>query len=281
MAKASGFAPVNGTRLYYELAGEGDPLVLIHGFTLDRRMWDAQFESFARQYRVLRYDGPGFGKSDPPARDDYDRVADLKALLEAHGIEQAHLLGLSLGGAIAIDFALTYPESTRSLIAVDSALVGHLWSSEWTAELQAVRAKGRSGDVAGAKDMWLSTSLFGPTLENPSAAESLKVMVGAYSGWHWLHGPARPTNSHAAERLGELRMPVLSITGERDLGDFHAIAAALEMQANAKRVILPHVGHMSPVEDPQAFNRVVLDFLETCSSSPSDLDDDAVEGEPR
>jgi pimeloyl-ACP methyl ester carboxylesterase len=97
-------------------------------------------------------------------------------------------------------------------------------------------------------------------LDNPRAAQPLTQIVGEYSGWHWLNGLPRSA-IRAAERLSELRMPVLSITGECDLIDFHEVAAALERDAHAKRVTLPRVGHMSPMEDPDAFNRAVLEFL--------------------
>jgi pimeloyl-ACP methyl ester carboxylesterase len=93
-------------------------------------------------------------------------------------------------------------------------------------------------------------------------------MINEYSGWHWAYGWPRPA-SRAAERLAELQMPVLSFTGERDLADFHAVAATLERDAHARRVTLPRVGHMSPMEDPESFNRVVLDFLGEYSSSPA------------
>ena len=99
------------TRLYYEVAGSGHPLVLIHGFTLDTRMWDDQFETFAREYQVVRYDRRGFGKSSLPVDEDYAHADDLAALLEHLGIDRAYVLGLSGGGASAIDFALTYPEA--------------------------------------------------------------------------------------------------------------------------------------------------------------------------
>ena len=260
MAKASGFAPVNGTRLYYELAGDGDPLVLIHGFTLDRRMWDAQVEPFAQYFRVLNYDGRGFGKSALPDGTEYDRAEDLKALLDALGIERAHVVGLSMGGAVAIDFALAYPQMTRSLVAVDSALSGHRWSEHWGNTMKPMWAEGQAGNKAAARQIWLEHDLFVPAGENPEVKKRLEHIVHDYSGWHWLHRDSvRRTN--AASQLAHISAPVLSVTGERDLYDFHAIANALERDANAHKVILPRVGHMSPMEDPEAFNSVVLEFL--------------------
>src|SRR5690242_8469772 len=104
-----GFVEVNGTQLYYETQGCGHPLVLIHGGYMDRRMWDDQFHAFAKQYRVIRYDVRGFGKSELPGVPYADRQ-DLYALLKHLGVEKTYLLGLSLGGMIALDFTLDYPK---------------------------------------------------------------------------------------------------------------------------------------------------------------------------
>ena len=92
----SGLAEVNDTCLYYEVAGTGPPLVLIHGFTLDTRMWDDQFEAFSKHYRVVRYDMRGYGQSALPVLgEDYSHVDDLRALLDHLGITKTHVIGLS------------------------------------------------------------------------------------------------------------------------------------------------------------------------------------------
>src|SRR5579875_658948 len=108
----AGFAQVNGTQLYYEMLGEGHPLVLIHGGYKDRRKWDDQFHAFAKHYRVIRYDVRGFGKSELPPAPYADRQ-DLSDLLNYLGVEKTYLLGLSLGGIIAIDFTLEHPDIDR------------------------------------------------------------------------------------------------------------------------------------------------------------------------
>src|SRR5690349_14993808 len=102
-AARTGVADVNGTRLFYEIAGAGPALVLLHGFSLDARMWDAQFAAFAQRYRVLRYDARGFGRSGVPGAEHYSHADDLHALLGHLGIAQAALIGFSLGGGIALN----------------------------------------------------------------------------------------------------------------------------------------------------------------------------------
>src|SRR5256884_4717574 len=103
----TGFAKINGTTLYYEVAGAGHPFVLVHGHLLDRRSWDEQFAVFAERYRVVRYDQRGFGDAGLITPGElYSDRQDLSALMQFLGIECAYLMGVSGGGALAIDFTV-------------------------------------------------------------------------------------------------------------------------------------------------------------------------------
>jgi pimeloyl-ACP methyl ester carboxylesterase len=113
----TGFAEVSGVPLYYDIAGAGHPLVLIHEGIADSRMYDDQFSAFAQHYRVIRYDVHGFGKSGIPAGPFSGREA-LHDLLRVLGVERTYLLGMSMGGGIAIDFTLTYPTMVDALITL-------------------------------------------------------------------------------------------------------------------------------------------------------------------
>ncbi len=104
------FVETDGARLYVETAGSGFPLVLVHGFSLDTRMWDDQFEHLAQDYHVIRYDMRGFGQSSLPTQESYPHGEDLHALLVHLSVEAAYLVGQSMGGECVVDFALTYPE---------------------------------------------------------------------------------------------------------------------------------------------------------------------------
>lgn len=258
-----GFAAVNGTRLWYEVSGAGSPLVLIHGHGLDARMWDGQFAPFAARYRVVRYDLRGFGKSATVGETPYTHADDLAALLDHLGIARAAILGLSLGGSVAIDFALAYPAKTDALIAVDAALSGHAWSEEWNARWKSLRQTARIADVRAANEQWLAHPLFAPAQEQPAVAARLRTMVTDYSGWHWANrdphcGPEPP----ATARLRDITAPTLVILGARDLPDFHVIADRIADQiTDARQVVLPGIGHMSNMEAPERFNAVVLGFL--------------------
>ena len=118
-----GQVPVNGGKLYYEITGQGHALVLIHGGQLDRRMWDDQFRFFGSKYKVIRYDVRGFGNS-PAAAEPYSDKEDLAALLKFLKVEKAYIAGLSLGGRIAIDFAIAHPEMVDALVLAGPGLSG-------------------------------------------------------------------------------------------------------------------------------------------------------------
>jgi pimeloyl-ACP methyl ester carboxylesterase len=263
MQTQTGFAEVNGTRLYYEVAGSGHPLVLIHGSTLDTRMWDNQFETFAQHYTVVRYDVRGFGKSALPTGESYARPDDLKGLLDYLDIAHASVLGLSMGGGIAIDFVLEYPQATDALILVDSTLGGWPPDPEFAALQNAVRVRAKEASVQAARDVWLYSPLFNPALENPDVAPRLVQIISDYSGWHWVHhNPLRDLVPPAIQRLDTISVPTLIIIGERDMPNFHAIADSLHQRIpNARKVVMPGIGHMSNMEDPERFNAIILDFL--------------------
>jgi pimeloyl-ACP methyl ester carboxylesterase len=120
-------------------------------------MWDDQFEPLAQRYRVVRYDAGGFGKSALPTGGSYAHTDDLKALLEYLDIGRAFILGLSMGGGIAIDFALVHPEATDALIPVDSRLTGWQPDSEFAAFVSALRSRAKEAGIQAARDFWLNS----------------------------------------------------------------------------------------------------------------------------
>ncbi len=263
MRSKQGFADVNGTRLAYEIAGDGPPVVLIHGFSLDSRMWDDQFAALAARHRVVRYDARGFGTSAPFGDTPYTHADDLAALLDHLGISRAAIIGLSMGGGIAVDFALAYPAMTSALIPVDATIDGHDWSAAWGTKIGPVWRTARNTGIDAAKQLWLDVALFTPAGEQPAVGVSLAAMVSDYSGQHWLGGdPQQSADPAAIDRLGAIAAPTLVVVGERDVADFLVVAETLAGRIpGARKVVLPGVGHMSNMEAPERFNAVVLDFL--------------------
>lgn len=257
------YAQVNDTRLYYEAAGSGDAVVLVHAFMLDTRMWDDQFKVLSRRYRVIRYDARGFGRSALPQTNvPYSHADDLQALLRAQNIDRAHLVGASMGGHFAIDFALSYPERCRSLSLIDSVIGGWQWSPQWLASYAPIIHAAERGDIPGAKAAWLAHPIFNSVRAKNAAYIHVKQMVNDYSGWHFTHAdPVRALNPPALGRLAQLRAPMLSIIGARDLPEFQRMAQRLEHDAHAQRLSISGAGHLASLEAPQPVNLALGDFL--------------------
>lgn len=261
MRTVEGFADINGARLYYQRMGEGLPLVLIHGFTLDHRMWDDQVAALEQRCQITRYDLRGFGQSSLPT-DTYSHVDDLKELLTYLDIKRAALLGLSMGGGVALNFALAHPDVTCGLILADSTLRGFPWSEETDAMFDAVDAAAREGGVEAARASWLAHPFFFPAKEQPAVDHRLRTMIADYSGWHWTHSDTQVLSASTTPQLEAISVPTLVIVGERDISDFRAISNQLVRRIpDAQEVVIPRVGHMSNMEAPSMFNWLVQQFL--------------------
>ena len=113
---APGYLTVYGARIHYELAGDGEPVVFVHGFACDLSMWEPQIPDFSSRFHTLRYDARGFGRSSLPGAEPYGHYHDLAAMIEQLDLAPAHVVGLSRGGSIALNFAITYPRLVRKLV---------------------------------------------------------------------------------------------------------------------------------------------------------------------
>jgi pimeloyl-ACP methyl ester carboxylesterase len=261
-----GFAEVNDTRLYYEIAGKGHPLILIHGFSSNVKDWDKQFDAFAKHFKVIRYDMRGFGKSAlPTVGKEYSHTEDLKALLKQLGIDYAYIIGRSMGGWIALDFTLEYPEVTKALILVSSAVGGFEgWSKSHLKHWHAIQKEAKEKGAEAAKELLTETPSFCELArEKPDVALRYKQVISEYSGWHFVNAdPCRYLDPPAIERLQEINVPTLIIVGETDSQDFHRIATILNKKIrNSKRIIIKGAGHMPAISNPSEFNEAVLSFL--------------------
>jgi pimeloyl-ACP methyl ester carboxylesterase len=260
------FVELNGTRLYYEVSGRPDApaVVLVHGFSLDTRMWAGQVGPLSERFRVVRYDLRGFGRSAiPEAGILYQHHEDLRALLDQFEIERAAVIGLSLGGAVTLDFALHHPERLTSLVLSDAVVPG--FDAPDLAELsRQVWNAGRTTGVEAAKALWLDCPFFAHANRYPDSRAALLEMVADYSGWGWTErDPGRWGEPNMAARLGEITAPALIVVGEHDIEGMRNAADALAREIpNPRKVVLPGLGHLPNMEDPVAFNAAVLDFLD-------------------
>lgn len=264
MGVRSGYLDVNGARLYYEEAGAGETAVLLHGFSLDARCWDGQFEPLARRYRVVRYDLRGFGRSSVPHGVPYSHAGDLGELLDRLGIEMPVLMGLSMGGGLAVDFALSHPRDVRALVLLDSTVGGYRWTDGESSHYREVIRRAREDSIESGRQHWLRDPMFAESMERPEVPALFTEMVAAYSGWHWLnHDPEQSPEPRALGRLSEIRAPALVVVGELDVPDMQGMAEALERGIlGARKAVIRGAGHLCGMESPQALNRLVLEFLE-------------------
>jgi pimeloyl-ACP methyl ester carboxylesterase len=260
----TGVATFGQSEIYYEIAGAGEPtVILIHGGMLDCRMWDEQFELLAKTHRVLRYDASAHGKSTLPP-DVYWDFADLRELMNQLGIERAVLVGLSLGGKVAIDLALENPERVQAIVAVSSGLSGYRFTSDFYLEhrdamIQAWRAGDFDAVVEAFQRSWTDGPQRAPEEVDPEVREKVRMM--ARNGIeHAMEG--RMIDPPAIDRLDELTLPMLMVVGELDLPGIHEIAEmVVAANPNAELVVVPGVAHMVNLEASERFNELLLGYL--------------------
>ena len=258
--RAEGFAEVNGTRLFYEARGAGPAVVLIHGGLVDSRLWGAQMGPLSRRFRVVRYDLRGFGRS-AAAPEPFSHLEDLRALLDFLGVERATLVGLSLGGIIAADFALEHPARVERLVLVGPGLRGDRQPPPKDAAA-AVAAMSRGAEAFA--DASMKRELYAAVRPGTAAHALLRrMLLDNFKALSTLRpGFARYPDRPTAERLADVKAPTLVVIGSRDGGNLLNIADTLAAKIpGARKVTIRGSSHHPPVEKPKELNRALLDFL--------------------
>jgi 3-oxoadipate enol-lactonase len=257
MQVASG---TTSTGLYYEASGTGDPVVLIHAFSVDRRMWAPQVAALERRFRVIRYDLRGHGNSAAPS-EPYAPHEDLKSVLDAVGAGRATLIGLSAGSTLAIDFAIAYPDRVRRLVLASPGLNGHVPSPPLTWTQSVFQAASR-GDTEDAAKLWAATPIMA-VHGSAAAADTVRSLVMSNRRlWTFRTNPARPLAPPAISRLAEIRSPTLVVLGDRDLPHIKEVAGLLAKGIEGARLVtIPAAGHIVNLDAPQAFTSALDAFL--------------------
>jgi 3-oxoadipate enol-lactonase len=259
-----GFAPVGGTRLFYEVKGTGPALILIHGGQMDSRMWDDQFAVLAKKFTVIRYDVRGYGGSFLPDQ-LYSDADDLAGLLDYLNVKNAQVVGLSLGGRIAIDFALAHPKRVKSLALAGPGLAGYEAPKSEEVDLRMWNLVKAARDDGPEKvtELWLKDPYMAPAMEQERLVRPLRKL--ARENAHcWLGNPLlqRSPKPLAANRLDEIKVPTLLILGDRDVPQIKANIEMLEKGiSGSKKVVIEGAGHMVNMEKPKEFNEALLAFL--------------------
>ena len=271
----TGFAEVNGTTLYYEVAGAGHPFMLVHGHLLDRRSWDEQFAVFAEHYRVIRYDQRGFGDSGLIVKGEpYSDRQDLYELLRFLDVRSAYLMGVSGGGSLAIDFTLEHPLMVDALIPVTAGVSGYQPSEEEMSKHPEVvrmytglEEAFAQHDTPRAVELSLELWTDGPGRLPGQAAPDVRERIRAMTTRNWhrpddeaqAETPPVPLAPPAIGRLSQIGVPTLVILGAWDAPNpLERLAAEIP---GAQKVVMTGTAHHPFMEKPAEFNRIVLEFL--------------------
>ncbi|MEP7350513.1 MAG: alpha/beta hydrolase [Sphingorhabdus sp.] len=241
---------IPGALIRIERGCDQPTTIFVHGFGGDMHTWDELWRHLPNRRGHLRYDLRGFGRSEALSDETFYHAADLLALLNALQISRCNLVGVSMGGSIALNFALANANRVHSLCLLSPGLTAWDWSDEWQALWSPIVAKARGGQMSQARRLWLAHPLFHTTLAS-CGAKSLKLEISRYSGRQWIadhQAPALPE----IERLHELKLPALMLTGGHDLPDFRLIADVAEASISSlTRYDAPDLGHMIHLEDPK------------------------------
>jgi pimeloyl-ACP methyl ester carboxylesterase len=251
--RRTGFATAYG--IYYETAGQGEWVVLLHAEQADARMWDGQFQALAQQYAVLRYDFQGYGRSKLTTN-QVDHLADMVQVLDTLGVQQCHLVGASMGGRIALDFALKYHGRVSTLTLLSPQLSGYTPTPPPATNLNIEQATEESlkkwcdgvGRTASEVNPQVRRLLY--------QMQKMNLQAEKYAPRRELP-PAEP----AAPRLQQLKPPTLVIVGE--LAQPEAINLTAQLASHiphARKAIIPDTAHFPNMEQPELFNQLLRQF---------------------
>lgn len=267
-------AAINGIELYYEEAGEGYPLIWSHEFAGDYRSWEAQMRFFSRRYRVITYSARGYPPSDiPTSLDDYTQeqaVDDVRGLMVHLGIEKAHVGGLSMGGNVALNFGLTYPEMARSLVVAGTGS-GSTDPEAFRKTVNRVAEGMRSGGMESMADYSNSPTRVQLLRKDPRGYDDFRTQflehsnIGSALTFEGIQG-RRPSIFELEDKLRALNVPTLIMTGDEDDPCIETSVFMKRSIPNSGLVVIPRSGHAINLEEPDLFNRAVLDFLTAVES---------------
>lgn len=269
------YANINGGHIYYEVEGSGHPIVLIHGWPMSARMWDAQAKELKNYYEVVRYDRRGFGRSpgDVGVEQSAEHDAqDLEALLRFLKIPHAYLVGHSQGGAVAQQFTLDHPEQVDALILHGAPIEGFVLPETGPfSGPGSVRELMQKSGMAEFRRQWLAHPINHVPADRPEVAAFIADIVAHYAGDDVLKMiPAHAASVPAIQRLNEIKTPALVLVGGEDLPFFQISADALAfLISGAQKVVIPGGAHLVNIIEPERYDAEILRFLRTVERSRS------------
>jgi len=264
----TGRVDVEGGTLEYDVAGDGPGIVMVHPGLWDRRTWGDQFALFARRYRVVRFDARGYGASSRIAPGDtYSTAEDALAVMDAVAMPTGALIGCSMGGSTAIDVALVAPERVTALVLVASGVGGapEITDEEdawWRERDAAWEAALQRGDRIAARRIQVE-AWAGLGVEDDAGRRILEIALDNIHEMDTDESGARSLDPPAYERLHEIRVPTLILPADHDPPEMARISRTLAERIPGARVVeIADTDHVLNVRRPDAFNDVVLAFLD-------------------
>ena len=267
----SGFvATTGGGRIYYEERGKGEPLLLLHGHSLDRRMWDQQWKPLSRQYRTIRMDFRGYGRSSEQREDlQMTHADDVLTLMDSLRLTKAHVVGLSMGAFVAGDLLAMHPERLLSCTMASGGIRNSRGPSEpmdsaesarRDKEIEALKEKG----IDKMKEEWINTLMASGGSQRERMRQPLTQMIADWTAWQPLHKEVRLFYGREAwQQLTsqENTTPTLLLRGANEMKGKSGQPRELQYLKKGRYVVIPDCGHMLNMERPDDFNRTLLDFL--------------------
>jgi pimeloyl-ACP methyl ester carboxylesterase len=257
---------LNGARIHYRRSGAGFPVVFLHAGVADSRMWEPQAAGLGKHFDVITPDMRGFGDSElPPAA--WSPTADVLALMDALGLRQApHLVGCSIGGGFAIDFALEHPERVSKLVLVGAGVSGHTFGNEHEHLYAEVMAAEEAKDLDALNEAEMRLWLVGPGRTSDHIDKGLRDLFLDMNrrSFHsdFESAPRQRLDPPAIGRLAGITAPTLVVVGDHDLPDVLATADLLVSRIRgARKAVIHDAAHLPNLEHPDKFNRLLLNFL--------------------
>jgi 3-oxoadipate enol-lactonase len=253
----------NGIEIHYTVEGNGPWVVMSHSLACNLSMWDEQTAMLARRYKVLRYDLRGHGATDAPAGDyTFEMLAyDVHGLLQALGIESCHWVGLSIGGMIGQTFALKFPGVFKTLVLADTTSRNPPEARPmWEARIKTAREKGMEALVEATLGRWFTEPF---RKSRPDMMARMGAMIRATPVAGYAGSCAAIPTINLTDKLKAITCPTLVIVGEQETAAPVEVARAIHAAIpGSELVIIPSAAHISNLEQPAAFNRALLSFLD-------------------
>ena len=265
MATTNGILETNGARIYYEVDGAGDPVVLIHAGVANLRMWDDQVAALRDSCRVIRYDTRGFGRTETDAV-EFSNRSDIAALLDHLGEASAHVVGISRGGMIALDFAIEYPDRVRSLVVAAGGIGGYE-SPDDADESTFAQSEAwfEAKDWESLSDWETAYWADGPGQPTDRVDPAIRAKVHDWILTNYRaekeEGRPQPLEPRAVGRLGEIRVPLLVMLGTLDEPGTSESMRHLAQVVPGARLEVFEAAHMLNLEHPDRFNALLLEFF--------------------